>query len=404
MSGSSQPPRTIPGRRSRLMATLAYIGPLSLVIAGLLPRSRFVLRHALIAMTLHLVRFAMAGMVLTLWLFPGDGVETGRVARLAADLGALLLAGVPWPGGMTREAALLLSFPLGMTWIASLAGAAAAATGHTLDYHALLHADWPDAPPEPAVESSTPIDERAYARELRERQLARIWSASRVAQAERRRRERMEQIKREMEVVLVRLDYLNHLLSFGELSLSRFTAMHTELIGYLDALRRELVDLQARRTDVLSAEKRPVAPLALTEIPQVQVLTLAVLDPSGVPIFTSGHFPLDESLITGMVSALDSLSEEMFGSRVHKTQLAEGQVVHFARGQYTVAFVIFEDEPAPVQIGHLREFLDDFERANAAVLASPPVDTDRLVPVPVPFAFLRRLPDDVPAAAAVNPR
>src|SRR5690606_7838941 len=219
-----------------------------------------------------------------------------------------------------------------------------------------------------------------------------------------RRGERIDQVKFEMEAVLGRLDHLNHLLSYGEVSLSRFTAAHSELIAYLDALRRELSDLQSRRGDVVTASIRPTPPLALTELPPVKVATMALLDRGGVPIFTYGHFPLDESLVTGMVSALDSLSEEMFGSRVHKTQLAEGQVVHFARGQYTVAFVIFEDEPAPVQIGHLREFLDDFERANAAVLASPPVDTDRLVPVPVPFAFLRRLPDDVPAAAAVNPR
>lgn len=399
----SRVPHQGPSRSSRLLASLAYLGPFSLLVAAALPRSPFIRRHSLTALTLHLLRFAWSGLLIFLWTVKPGGEPSGQVGRLAADLGLLLLTGVPWLGG--REPALLslLALPLGFTWLLALAGGGVAYTGHTLDYDALLHADWPDDDPEP-VEGEAPkptIDERAYARALRERQLTRVWNASLVAQTERRRRERIDQVKAAMETVLVRLDYLNHLLSFGELSLGRFTVMHGELIPYLDALRRELVDLQARRAAPLTAGTRPAPPWSLTALPEVKAVTLAVVDRSGVPIFTYGQFPLEEALITGMVSALDSLAEEMFGSRVHKTQLAAGQVVHFARGQRCTAFAVFEDDPAPAQIGQLRAFLDRFERENAARLDRLPLDPSRLTEVPVPFAFLRRLPGG-PAAAAVH--
>lgn len=387
-------------RASRVIAALAYVGPLSLIIAAPLPRSRFIMRHALIAMATHLLRFAWAGLTIALWLYLG-AAHPERLATLATDLGILLLAGVPWFPSMPWELFSLLALPLGLTWLVSLIGIAVAASGHTLDLQALLHADWPDVPAEPLAAPAPRRDERRYARELQERRLERMWNASAVAQSEHRRQERIEQVKRDLEMVLQRLNHLNHLLSLGEISLSRFDAMHADLISYLDALRRELIDLQSRRADTLTSGTRPVAPLALTQLTEVQVQTLAVLDPGGTPIYTVGYFSLDESLITGMVSALDSLSEEMFGSRVHKTQLAEGQVVHFARGRLTIAFAIFEDEPAPVQIGQLRDFLDTFEQANAALLARPPVDPAGVASVPMPFSFARRLADE-PKAEPVS--
>lgn len=381
-----------PARRSRMLGSLAYFGPSSLIIVALLPRSPFVMRHSMTALTLHLVRLGWTGLLIFLWTIKLDGEQSGHFAQLAGNLGLLLLTGIPWLPGMEHELVLLLALPLGVTWLLAIAGGGAAYTGHTMDIQALLTAHWPDEPPEPVADDKPdPAAERAQARALRERQLARIWNASLLAQTERRRGERIDQVKFEMEAVLGRLDHLNHLLSYGEVSLSRFTAAHSELIAYLDALRRELSDLQSRRGDVVTASIRPTPPLALTELPPVKVATMALLDRGGVPIFTYGHFPLDESLVTGMVSALDSLSEEMFGSRVHKTQLAEGRVVYFARGRWATAFVVFEDEPAPAQIGELRAFLDLFEEENAGRLDTLPIDPATLTEVPVPFEFLRRL-------------
>lgn len=387
-----------PARLSRVTGALVYLGPLCLIVVSLPTRSRFIMRHALIAMTTHLFRFGLSGLLIGLWLYQGGSAHPARAATLAADLGMLLLTGLPWIPGMERELLYLLALPLGMTWIVSLAGVVIAASGHTIDFDALLHADWPDALPEPVVKGPNPAAERAYARELRERRLERIWDASIAAQTERRRGARIEQVQSDMDAVLRRLDHLNRLLSLGEISLPRFDAMHHDLIAYLDALRAELTGLQTRSSDAranggLGAPASP--PLALTDLPEVHALTLAVLDPGGVPIFTVGHFALDETLITGMVSALDSLSEEMFGSRVHKTQLAEGQVVHFVRGRLTIAFAIFEDEPAPAQIVELREFLDAFEQTNGALLMRGPLDPDQVVALPPPFTFLdREIEDD----------
>ncbi|MBX6342877.1 MAG: hypothetical protein IRY97_10495, partial [Thermomicrobiaceae bacterium] len=312
------------------------------------------------------------------------------------------LTGVPLAPGHDREILYALSLPLGSTWLLALGGLIAAATGRTADLRALLSADWPDEPVTAAAEAAPPIDERSYARELREKRLARFWHASRAAAIERQRRERIAAVRAAMGEVLVRLDHLNHLLSVGEISMNRFTAVHAEWIAYLDALRTELIELESRRAAPSSVQRAPVPP-TLVDLPPVRALTLAVVDRSGVPIATYGHFPLDETVVTGMLAAFESLSAEMFGSQVHKTQLAHGQVVHFARGRAVIAFALFEDEPAPVQVAQLRAFLDEFEQANAGVLGRLPIDPDHLTPIPVPFTFARRLEQAGAAAREAEP-
>ncbi|HET9015677.1 MAG TPA: hypothetical protein VFN57_08770 [Thermomicrobiaceae bacterium] len=393
------PVRLLPTMRNRLLAAVSYLGPASLLVVAALPRSRFVQRHGQRALALHLARVAWSGGVIAGWLLAFGPGRTEGTSWFAANLGMLVLTGFPWFVSMSQGLVFLLSLPLGATWLLGLAGAVIAASGHTIDHQAMLHADWSDDAPSLPQAPPSERDERAYARELRERQLERIWSASLVAQAERRRHEQLEELRSAMETVLVRLDHLNRLLSLGEITLARFTAMHAELIGYLDQLRHALTDVQTRRTDAFGATSVPPAPPAMAGVPEVRLLTLALLDRGGVPIVTAGHFPLDESLVTGMVSALDSLSEEMFGSRVHKSQLAQGEVVYFTRGRLTSAFAIFEDEPAPNQIVRLREYVDAFEDANADLLATLPVDTTRLTEVPVPFEFARRLQPDAPIPA-----
>ena len=109
-----------------------------------------------------------------------------------------------------------------------------------------------------------------------------------------------------------------------------------------------------------------------------------MIDLSGTPVFTWGHFPLDEALTAGMMSALDTLAEEMFGAPVQKTALAEGAVVSVVRGERTRLVAWFDGDPSPVQLRDLQGYLEEFERANAAVLASLPVDCGRIVALPVP--------------------
>ncbi len=222
----ARPRRYLPARGSRALAALAYLGGISLVLVGCQLRSRFAQRHALVALGLHLLRFAWAGLVLAVWAVKGGGGETSRYAWLAFDLGTLLLTGVPLAPGHGRDILYALSLPLGSTWLLALGGLIAAATGRTADLRALLSADWPDEPVAAAAEAAPPIDERSYARELREKRLARFWHASRAAAIERQRRERIAAVRAAMGEVLVRLDHLNHLLSVGEISMNRFTAVH----------------------------------------------------------------------------------------------------------------------------------------------------------------------------------
>lgn len=374
-----------PRHSSQTVSALAYLGAGWAVVLLLATPRRFTVRHAQIAAVIHLARVGVCGLVVAGWLLAHR--QTTPVAEpLSQHLGALLLAGLPWVSA-PRGLLLALAFPLGVSWIAAAGGALAAASGHTLDLHALLHADWTEPAPRAWHRDTAPlVDDRVRARELTEQRLHRMWNASRVAAVERRRVERMDQLRAEQDEVLGRLDNLNQMLSLGELSLNRFNLRQADLIAYLDELRAEMGEIERRTGEVPVAESaRRAAPLG--ELPEVRALTVAVVDPSGIPLRTYGHFPLDESIITGMVTAFESLSAEMFGSHVHKTQLADGQVVHFARGRSTVAYAVFEDEPAPGQIARLRDFLDAFESLNATELRRLPVDTAHLRDVPLGFEF-----------------
>ncbi|HET7036152.1 MAG TPA: hypothetical protein VFI42_10770 [Thermomicrobiaceae bacterium] len=383
-----QPPdlaaRARPTNADRALAALAYVGPGWAVALLLAPPRRFVLRHSLLATTLHLTRCVACALVVLLWLLAHR--DAGPLtAPLALQFGSLLVFGVPWIG-LSAQLLLALALPLGGLWLLCLAGALAAASGHTLDLHGLLHGDWSDPLPAESNPTTSRWDDPRQARELTEQRLNRIWRASRQAAMERQRVERMRWIRGEQDVVLGQLDNLNHMLSLGELSMTRFNALHSELIAYLTELRQELLELEQRRAERDSTLDPSRRPTALGALPDVRVLSLAVVDASGMPVRTYGYFPLDESIITGMVAAFESLSAEMFGSHVHKTQLSGGQVVHFARGQALVAYAVFEDDPSPSQIAGLRDFLLTFEETNRAALRILPVDPSRLREVPAPFA------------------
>lgn len=386
-----QPPelaaRSRPTKADRTLAALAYVGPGWAVALLIAPPRRFVLRHTLLATTLHLTRCIASALVVLLWLLAHRGADP-LAGPMSLQFGSLLVFGVPWLG-LSGQLLLALALPLGGIWLLCLAGALIAGSGHTLDLHGLLNGDWSDPLPADSQPTTSRWDDPRQARALTEQRLNRIWHASRQAAAERRRVERMRWIRGEQDVVLGQLDNLNHMLSLGELSMNRFNLLHSELIAYLNELRQELLELEQRRAEPDGALDLSRRPTALGALPDVRVLSLAVVDASGAPVRTYGHFPLDESIITGMVAAFESLSAEMFGSHVHKTQLAGGQVVHFARGQALVAYAVFEDDPSPRQIANLRDFLGAFEETNRAALRVLPVDPSRLREVPAPFAVAR---------------
>jgi len=391
---------------NRRVATLSYFGGISLLVISLRPRSRYAARHATVAAGLQLIRFAWAALTIMVWGLSTNDLLVHPVDRFALDLCMLLVTGIPWPSGVDIHLALALSLPLGFTWVLSLVGAVLAATGHTVDLDNCFHSDWSGEMQYPEDEFSLAMrhgtkirsEDRSRVKELTEQRLDRMWQASQVAAMEHRRAERLNGIRADQNAVLSRISNLNRMLSLGEISLTRFNSVYSELIDYLNVLRMETSNLELRRVDVYSLTNQGLRPPTIDFVPETRVLTLAVVDPSGLPILTHGYFSLEESMVTGMVSAFESLSEEMFGSAVHKTQLADGQVIHFVRGEMTIAYAIFEDEPAAEQIFRLREFHENFEALNGDVLRKLPIDVSQLRDVASPFDFvpLEAKPDQAP--------
>lgn len=389
---------------NRRVATISYIGGLSLLIIALRPRSKYAARHANMAAGLHLIRFGWAALTLIVWSLSANDLLTRPIDRIALDLGMLLITGIPWPSDIDIHLALALSLPLGFTWVLGLIGAVLAATGRTADLENCFHSDWsgeiqyPDDDFGRTSRSSgkTRPEDRSRVKELTEQRIDRIWQASQVAALEHRRVERLEEVRADQDAVLSRISNLNRMLALGEISLTRFNTVYSELIDYLDVLRLEAGDLELRRADSRSLNEHGLRPPTVDSVPETRVETLAIVDPSGLPLVTHGHFSLDESMITGMVSVFESLSEEMFGSAVHKTQLADGQVIHFVRGQSTVAYAIFEDEPAVEQILRLREYHQNFEMLNAEVLRILPIDVAHLRDLASPFDFVPRESEALP--------
>ena len=139
-------------------------------------------------------------------------------------------------------------------------------------------------------------------------------------------------------------------------------------------LATEIAILGARRLALGDVDSRTRRELPTDLIVHVPLQTLAITAHSGIPLFTYGTFHLDEALVTGILSAFNSLSEEVFGAQVHKTQLAEGQVLSFVHARHTVTMAVFDEEPSPVQLRLLRDLVDDFEARNShdyPLLAQP---------------------------------
>jgi hypothetical protein len=408
-----------PSRVSSILAAFAYlIGAFALIVVALGPRNPFLIRHAQQAMVLHIVRLVLVSVLILTWYLSAESTEQLSMSVFTLHIGALVLLGLPWPAELPADLLLLLGLPLGGPWVLALTGAMLATLGRSLDLSAAVSAAWPDRVDdkipkmgtpeydrsiglrggrpeyEMAASAGTPYSdvERGIARDLRDQRLERMWSASRSVAQERSRKDIIRELEHRQDTVLVRLDHLNHLLSTGSISMSRYNRFNQELISYLDGLRAVMAGVQNRASGAgQMLGDLPEAPDALTSAPDADALGLAVIDKSGIPVVTYGHFAMDESLISGMVSVMDGLSEEMFGSRANMTQLADGEVVYFSQGEYSSAFVTFDDEPSPAQVQTLREFVELFEDANAAQLQRMPFDPDRITEVDIPFRFARRL-------------
>jgi hypothetical protein len=368
-----------PTTAERWGAALAYIGMGSLA-ALLWGRGSFMLRHARLAFSLHLIRLLISGFGLGVWFFLHDGHASLAVDDLLQwfwHLIGLFVLGAPL--ALFGGAALPLWLaPAAAVWVMDLLGFSLALRGYALPWDYETNAA--------KAASATTREERERLRRLRDRRLEQIRYATSTAASERQRERQIADSKRDLGANLVRLDHLNHLVAIGELSQARYRDLSNEVMEEIALLREELSALGARVSPQIA--HRPTSNAGVADLGsrlQARTLSISFVDRSGLPLFTYGHFPIDEALIAGMLSAFNSLSREVFGSPVNKTQLAEGQVLYFVHGQWCVLTALFDTEPSPSQIGRLQFCLAAFERDNAAELQRDPVHPARLVPTSLDF-------------------
>jgi hypothetical protein len=383
------------------MAALGYLGLTGALVPLAQPDNPFVVRHARRGIAIHLLRICMIAPVLALAL--ADPI-TGRTAEtmlaFSRNLSLLVLIGIPGPDTLVGGQGLWILWCLVLTWGLQFLGMILACSGLTADVHAFLHADWPNfSGPDRRAGGRRRSDreiaaaqrrEREYKEavvQLREGRLARVRAADSVAASERQRSRSLAELQDEFDQATARRAHLTKLLELGEISERRYTEATRQLDGQLRELATEIAVLGARRLAVAESDGRGWRDVPTDVYAQVPLQTLAISARSGIPLFTYGTFHLDEALVTGILSAFNSLSEEVFGAEVHKTQLAEGQVLYFVHARWTVTMAVFDEDPSPAQLRTLRDMVDDFEQANSQELARSSPDPGRMQEIEVPFSF-----------------
>lgn len=353
---------------------------------------RFVRRHLKIALAIFGVRMIWTLAVLTGWWWASrPAIDESRLRGYLADVAATVFIGLPVSDTWTSGALPWLLAPALVTMLASFTGAALAFRGLTADFTAFTSANWTEPLAKRTYLGMTPEDEKALARRARERQIERLQKSSRMLRTEQARRTRMTDVEAQLERIELQREYHDQLLALGEISQRRYEQVNMELDDQAAELRSQLSSLETRVQKAGSGSGEAAEGSRLRRPSETLLESLAIVTADGVPIFTYGQFQLDDAIVAGMLSAFDSLSEEVFGSRVSKTALAEGQVLYFAHGDYVLVMASFTDEPSPRQIEDLRKMAKQFESANEGPLARKQYDPHYLHEVPVPFRFAERM-------------
>jgi len=382
---------TPPGSGARVFAALTYLASFSILIFIARPSRRFTLLHSRVALPLHVLRVLWVGGMLALWWRTGPRAGAPyEQSDIVADIGMLLVAGIPRISTLQSDALPWIITPLVASWLLSLIGAVQALMGRTADFHAFSHADWSDVSSYWRGWRLSPEEERAQARRARTRHVERLQRTTKVMGVERTRRERSAVIKDHLSQLQAEYDHITQLLALGEISQRRYDVLTNDMTEEIASLRAEQGEISKRSANPRKMPT-PMRVNRLDRAPESAVNTVAIVTPSGVPLFTYGSFALDEALVGGILSAFDSISEEVFGSRVHKTELAEGHVLHFAHGEHVVILAVFVEEPSPRQIEQLRSMLTTFEAANNGPLARQAYDTQYLHEIHPPFEFEERV-------------
>ncbi|HEX5506224.1 MAG TPA: hypothetical protein VFW96_26635 [Thermomicrobiales bacterium] len=375
----------------RLLAALSYVGLTGALAPLAQPDNRYVVRHARLALLLHLLRVALVIPAL-LWPLAGlaDGARLDAIPPLAASLSLLAVLGVALPitpAGLGPWVVGVLT----ATWALDIFGFVIALGGLTADWHAFFHADWPNVNQSRfARRQRDPAEilrEKEQLAQLREGRLARVRQADTVAARERQRYGTVEGLRAEFDDATARRAHLTELLRLGEISKRRYGEQAGQLDARLTELATQIAVLGARRMPLSELDGRRRRELPTDILVHAPLQTLAITARSGVPLCTYGNFRLDEALVTGILSAFNSISEEVFGAEVHKTELAEGQVLTFVHARWTVTMAVFEEDPSPMQLRLLRDMVDEFERVNALELGRAAPNPARLREVHVPFSF-----------------
>lgn len=385
---SVQTERVAPDTADRFVAALAYIGIAPFLLFAGSPGRVFVRRHQHIAAIIHVIRVIWTGAVLAVWMaLTVDAGANDRFTMLGRDMATLVAAGVPWYTSFQTSALPWILTPLVATWLASLTGFYLALTGKTADIQAFISADWSDLVTRRRWFAWTPEEERRLARLARERHLEKIQRSTRTYNSERVRREQMEEIQAEIDQLRAQREHNDQLLALGEISQRRYDAARLDMEEGIAELQRAQGNLVSRTGTTAGSSPQQLRVSRTDRSAEALVNTVAIITPSGIPLFTYGTFALDDAIVAGILSAFDSLSEEVFGSRVNKTQLAEGQVLFFAHGQFVLILAIFDDDPSPRQVEQLKTMLRQFEQANQGAMRREQYDPAYLHEVLIPFKF-----------------
>lgn len=377
----------------RILAAISYLGLTGALVPLAKPDNPYVVRHARQAILIHLLRIALIAPILALPLIKmREQLPAAALWTFVLDLSLLIVLGLPLTSMMTTGISAWITGVLIVTWAMEIFGVLLALTGLTADWHAFFNADWPNHEGQTSDARMTALglndgrDKEAIAR-LRDKRLARRRTADSVAVQERRRQLSFGDLQEEFNTAQARRAHLTQLLQLGEITERRYNEGCRQLDDRLAELSTQIAVLGARQITVSEMDGRRRRELPTDLLVHVPLQTLAITGLNGLPLRTYGNFQLDETLVTGILSAFDSLSEEVFGAQVHKTQLAEGQVLLFVHARHTVTLAVFDEEPSPTQLRLLRDLVDEFERINERELSRPSPNPTRLQEVDIPFSF-----------------
>jgi hypothetical protein len=109
----------------------------------------------------------------------------------------------------------------------------------------------------------------------------------------------------------------------------------------------------------------------LREQHAAKVLSYAIYETaSGMALAQVGDLHVDPELLVPMLSSFRSITQELFGAGMRRTEIDGGRWLCFVPGQYTTLLVIFSAEPAVLQLQMIEDLHRDFELVNQMTLSS----------------------------------